>query len=104
MVKVMNKINLKGVTYEAVAGILILLLALINATLQMFGVNTLPIENDEVTNIVSTVFLILTVLYNTWKNRNITTASQVSQNITDAIKSGELLADDVEKLINKIKK
>ena len=55
----MNKINLKGISSESVAGILILLLALVNATLQMFGINALPIENEEVTNIVSTVFLIV---------------------------------------------
>lgn len=100
----MKKINLKGVTTEAVTGILILLLALVNATLQMFGINTLPIENEEVTNIVSTVFLIATALWNTWKNRNISTASQVAQNITDAIKDGEILADDIDELIKKIKK
>ena len=100
----MNKINLKGITAETVTGILILLLALVNATLQMFGINTLPIENDEVTNIVSTVFLIATALWNTWKNRNITTASQVAQNITDSIKNGEVLADDIDELIKKIKK
>ena len=100
----MNKINLKGITAETVAGILILLLALINATLQMFGINALPIENEEVTNIVSTVFLIATALWNTWKNRNITTASQIAQNITDSIKNGEVLADDIDELIKKIKK
>ena len=100
----MNKINLKGITAETVTGILILLLALVNATLQMFGINALPIENEEITNIVSTVFLIATALWNTWKNRNITTASQVAQNITDSIKNGELLVDDVDKLIKKIKK
>ena len=99
----MNKINLKGITAETVTGILILLLALVNATLQMFGINTLPIENEEVTNIVSTVFLIATALWNTWKNRNISTASQVSQNITDAIKDGEILADDVMFIVDKIK-
>ena len=70
----------------------------------MFGINALPIENEEVTNIVSTVFLIATALWNTWKNRNITTASQIAQNITDSIKNGELLVDDVDKLIKKIKK
>ena len=99
----MNKINLKGISAETVAGILILLLALINATLQMFGINTLPIENEDVTNIVSTIFLILTALWNTWKNRNITTASQVSQNITDAIKNGEVLADDIMFIVDKMK-
>ena len=100
----MKKINLKGITAETVTGILILLLALINATLQMFGINALPIKNEEITNIVSTVFLIATALWNTWKNRNITTASQIAQNITDSIKNGEVLADDIDELIKKIKK
>ena len=100
----MKNINLKGVTAEAVTGVLVLLVALINAVLQMFGINTLPIENKEVTNIVSTVFLIATALWNTYKNRNISTAAQTAQQITDAIKSGEILVDDVNALLNKCKK
>ena len=99
----MNKINLKGVSKEAVTGILILLVALINAILQMFGVETLPINNEEVSTIISTVFLIVTALYNTWKNRNITTASQTAQEITEAIKNGEILSDDIMFIIDKIK-
>ena len=84
--------------------VLILVVALINAVLQMFGINTLPIENEEVTNIVSTVFLIVTALWNTYKNRNISTASQTAQQITNAIKNGEILVEDVNELINKCKK
>ena len=99
----MKKISLKGVPTETVIGVLILLLALINAVLQMFGKNVLPISNEEVSNIVSTVFLIVTALYNTWKNRNITVASQVAQNITDSIKNGELLADDIMFIVDKVK-
>ena len=99
----MKKINLKGVTAEAVTGVLILVVALINAVLQMFGINALPIENEEVSNIISTVFLISTALWNTWKNRNISTASQTAQHITDAIKNGEILVEDVNELINKCK-
>ena len=99
----MKNINLKGVTAEAITGVLVLLVALINAVLQMFGINTLPIENEEVTNIVSTVFLIATALWNTYKNRNISTAAQTAQQITDAIKSGEILVEDVNSLINKCK-
>ena len=99
----MNNINLKGITAEAVTGVLILLVALINAVLQIFGINTLPIENEEVTNIVSTVFLIVTALWNTWKNRNVTTISQEVQQIADAVRNGEILEDDVKELINKIK-
>ena len=100
----MNKINLKGVTAENITGVLILLVALVNATLQMFGINALLIENHEVSEIVSTVFLIVTTLYNVYKNRNITLASQKAQEVTDAIKAGELLVDDVDALLNKIKK
>ena len=100
---IMKKINLKGINKEAITGILILLLALVNATLQMFGINIIPVENEEITNIVSTVFLILTALYNTWKNRNLTTASQTAQTITDAIKNGTVLAEDIMFIVDKIK-
>ena len=98
----MKNINLKGVNAETVTGVLILLVALANAILQMFGINTLPIENGEISEIVSTVFLIITVLWNTWKNRNISTASQTAQQITNAIKNGEILVEDVQELLDKI--
>lgn len=100
----MNKINLKGITSEAVTGVLILVIALINAVLQMFGINTLPIENEEISVIVSGVFVIGAALYNTWKNRNVTPASQIAQQVTDMIKNGELLIEDVQALISKVKK
>ena len=100
----MKNINLKGVNAETVTGVLILLVALVNAVLQMFGINTLPIENEEVSNIVSTIFLIVTAIWNTYKNRNISTASQTAQQITNAIKNGEILVEDVNELINKCKK
>lgn len=99
----MNKMNLKGITAEAVTGVLVLFVALINAILQMFGYNTLPIADENISSIVSIVFLIITTLYNTYKNRNISTASQVAQNITDAIKNGELLIEDVNTLLEKCK-
>ena len=100
----MKKINLKGVNKESVTGVLILLLALINAVLQMFGINTLQIENNDISTIISSVFVIGAALYNTWKNRNLSSASQIAQNITDALKTGELLEEDVKVLLEKIKK
>lgn len=99
----MNKINLKGITAENATGIFVLLIALINAVLQMFDIKTLPIENVEISNIVSTAFLIGTTIWNTWKNRNLTTAAQEVQQIADALKYGELLESDVKELIAKIK-
>lgn len=99
----MKKLNLKGVTAEAVTGIALLVLALINAVLQMFGMNVLPIQNDDISNIVSVIFLIITAAWNTWKNRNFTKASQEAQALTDMIKNGEILIDQIEDVIQKFK-
>lgn len=99
----MKKLNLKGVTAEAVTGIALLVLALINAVLQMFGMNVLPIQNDDISNIVSIIFLIVTAAWNTWKNRNFTKASQEAQALTDMIKNGEILIDQIEDVIQKFK-
>ena len=99
----MKKINLKGITVEAVINISLLALALINAVLQMFGINTLPIEDTDISAIISGVFVVVTALYNTWKNRNLSTASQIAQEVTDAIKNGEILADDIKMAIDKCK-
>lgn len=100
----MNKINLKGITSEAITNVFILVVALINAVLQMLGINTLPIEDEEISAIVSGIFLVGMALWNTWKNRNVTPASQIAQQVTDMIKNGELLVDDVQALISKVKK
>ena len=100
----MNKINLKGITSETVTGVFILLIALINAILQMLGINTLPIENEELSAIVSGIFLVGMALWNTWKNRNVTTGAQEAQQILDALKNGTLVVEDVQALISKIKK
>ena len=99
----MKKLNLKGVTAEAVTGIALLVLALINAVLQMFGMNVLPIQNDDISNIVSVIFLIVSAAWNTWKNRNFTKASQEAQALTDMIKNGEILIDQIEDVIQKFK-
>lgn len=100
----MNKINLKGISPEAVANVFILIVALVNAILQMLGINTLPIENEEISAIISGVFLTGMALWNTWKNRNVTTVAQEVQQVADAVKNGELLIEDVQALISKIKK
>lgn len=100
----MNKINLKGITSEAVTGVFVLAVALVNAILQMLGINILPIEDMEISAIVSGVFLVLTALWNTWKNRNATTPAQLAQNIADALREGEIVEEDVKALLNKVRK
>lgn len=100
----MSKINLKGITKEALINVFVLLLALVNAVLQMLGLNVLPIENKDLSEVISIMFLIATTLYNTYKNRNVSTASQIAQQVTDSIKNGEILVEEVEELLNKVKK
>lgn len=99
----MKRINLKGINAKSVAGVLILVIALINAVLQMLGFETLPISNEEVSTIVSSIFLIGSAIYTTYKNFNCSTASQTAQRVTDAIKQGEILVEDVDELIDKCK-
>lgn len=99
----MKKLNIKGLTPSSITTVIVLLIALINAILQIFGINTIPITNDEVSEIVSIVFLIVTSLYSTYKNFNVTPASQVAQNVTDAIKNGEIVVEDIEELLGRIK-
>lgn len=100
---IVMKINLKGITKESVIGVIVLLVALINAVLQMFGLNTLPITNDDVSGIISTLFLIGSTAYSVYKNFNVTPASQTAQKVTDMIKNGEIAVDQVMDVIEKIK-
>lgn len=99
----MNHINLKGITKENIIGIAVLLLALVNSILKILGINALPITNETLSEIISILFLTIATLYNTWKNRNFTTASQIAQQLTNAIKSGEILVKDVSSILSLIK-
>lgn len=97
------KINLSGINKQSIVGIVILIVALVNAILQMLGIQTLPISNEEVDSVISIIFLIGSTVYSVYKNFNITPASQTAQKITDAIKNGEILIDQVEDIVEKCK-
>lgn len=98
----MNKINIRGITFENITSILILLMALVSAILQMFGINPLPIKNEEISELVSAVVLIASALWNTWKNRNLTVFSQKAQQIADALRKDEITESDLEEILTKI--
>ena len=94
--------NIKGINKSAVIGVIVLALALVNAVLQMLGMNVLPITNDDVTVIVSGAWVVGASAYGVYKNFNVSPASQIAQEVTDAIKNGEILADDVKDVIEKL--
>lgn len=99
----MKKLNLKGITSEAVISIILQIIAVVNMALQMFGFDTLPISNENVTVIISLLFTIIITAWNTWKNRNLTKASQEAQQITDMIKNGEVMVDEIVEVIQGFK-
>lgn len=99
----MKKINLSGLTTEAIIGVFIQIVVLINTILQIAGKNILPITNEQIAEVISGAALVIITLYNTYKNRNISTASQIAQGVTDALKAGELTAAEAVEIIEAIK-
>ena len=81
--------NLPGMTGErvkAVVTIVVTLYALLNAGLNLAGINTLPFTNDEVSTTLFAVIGVLGTIYGWWKNQNITSASLAGQQLVDALK------------------
>lgn len=99
----MSNINLKGITSNEVIRIAILIVSLINAILQMMGFNTIPITNDDISNIISSLFLVITTLYNAYKNLNVSKPSQIVQYLIDAMKNGNVAIEQVEEITDRFK-
>ena len=81
--------NLPGLTGErvkAIVTIVVTLYALLNAGLNLAGINTLPFTNDEVSTTLFAVIGVLGTIYGWWKNQNITSASLAGQQLVDALK------------------
>lgn len=84
-----TKANLPGMTGErvkAIVTIVVTLYALLNAGLNLAGINTLPFTNDEVSTTLFAVIGVLGTIYGWWKNQNITSASLAGQQLVDALK------------------
>lgn len=50
----------------------ILFISLLNVVLQMFGVKTIPIDNELVTEVVSVGFLLYSAVSSWWHNNSVT--------------------------------
>ena len=65
----MKKINItKGTLIRTI----LLVLALINQILVVFGKSPIPIDDDTVTNLISTVWTVIASLISWWKNNSFT--------------------------------
>lgn len=64
-------------------------LALVNQVLACMGKSPIPIDDEQVTLVISTVATIVTALISWWKNNSFTSAAIEGDKVMRKLKSGE---------------
>lgn len=67
----------------------LLLLAIINNVLALFGKAPLPITNEQLELIISTIFTVVMAIINWWKNNSFTNAAIQGDLLKDRLKKAE---------------
>lgn len=67
----------------------VLFLAIINQILSVMGKSPLPIDSDQLTNLISTGFTTITALIAWWKNNDFTEAARMGTAKMKRIKTEE---------------
>ncbi len=67
----------------------LLLLAIINNVLAIFGKAPLPITNEQLELIISTIFTVVMAVINWWKNNSFTRAAIQGDMLKDRLKKAE---------------
>lgn len=70
----------------AIVRLMVLLYAVLNSVLLMFGINPLPFTEEEVSAGITAVLAVVASVLAWWKNNNITKAAQDSQRQLDSKK------------------
>ena len=66
----------------------LLILALLNITLSLFGLSPIDLDSETVTNFVNSGAVIVMALWNTWKNCSVTQPHLKADEIAEHIKEG----------------
>lgn len=72
----MKKINLKGVSIQTWVRTLVLILALVNQALVMFGITDRQVELEAWTRYVTYIFTVISAIWSWWKNNSFTAKAQ----------------------------
>ena len=83
--------------------ILCLVFALLNNILILVGMNPIAISNDTAYEIISIAVTVVVVFWNAWKNNNFTQFAKLAQKVLDALKSGKITSEMIEKLLTEQK-
>lgn len=84
-----NKFNLSGANAGTVARTAVLLLALSNQILTACGKHVLPIDDEELSTLITTCITVGAAAAAWWKNNSITEHAQEADNYMKALKHGE---------------
>lgn len=66
-----------------------LILALVNLTLETFGKNVIPISDEQVSELVTLIFTIVTSLVAFWKNNSFTKEAIIADDIMHEMKNAD---------------
>ena len=72
----MKKINLKGVSKQTWVRTIVLVLALVNQALVMFGVTDNEVELETWTRYATYIFTVISAIWSWWKNNSFTQKAQ----------------------------
>lgn len=72
----MKRLNLKGVSTQTWVRTAVLILALANQALVLFGVTKTEIELEQWTQYASYIFTVVTAIWSWWKNNSFTDKAQ----------------------------
>lgn len=79
--------NLSTERVKAIVTLLVTLFALVNAGLNLAGVDTLPFTDDQVAAAIYGVIGTIGTVYGWWKNQNITKEAATAQTVLDGLKA-----------------
>lgn len=85
-----KKINLEGVTPETWARTIIMILALVNQFLMIFGKEQIPFAEDSIYQFISMIATAVSTLWVWWKNNSFSVSAQDGDRVMKALESGEL--------------
>ena len=88
-----NSLNFSGIDTGTIARTLILVLALINQILISRGIAVLPISDDQVNSIVSTLWTVVSAVWAWWKNNSVTNFAQAADKHLSDLRSGAINPD-----------
>ncbi len=83
-----SKLNLSGINAGTVARTAVLLLALTNQVLTACGKNILPIDDEELSTLISTGLTIVAALAAWWSNNSVTEHAQKADVYLEALRHG----------------